>query len=182
MQTPVSDELWSIAFSQLATIARTASMPGSVYPSADLYSYCFMVAASGLISYGIDNVDLFRRAPAYIDRILKDANLPICRSSFRRSSNLDVRATLLSRADEVIERDAFGAMHKSFVAPLRHADRIGKCLLLGWWTGSESAHGQNAAIDPNRLGRRSGNKALLQKRLDHRTLAASQPRFLLKCS
>ena len=46
-----------------------------------------MVADGGLISYGIDTIDLYRRAPAYVDRILKGANPPICRSSFRPSSN-----------------------------------------------------------------------------------------------
>jgi putative tryptophan/tyrosine transport system substrate-binding protein len=35
-----------------------------------VYPYRYMVAAGGLISYGVDPVDLFRRAPDYVDRIL----------------------------------------------------------------------------------------------------------------
>src|SRR5207302_7090209 len=80
-----------------------------------IYPYRFMVAAGGLISYGIDNVDLYRRAPAYIDRILKGASPadppvqpPI---KFEMAVNLktakalgiEMPATLLGRADEVIE-------------------------------------------------------------------------------
>ena len=52
-----------------------------------IYPYRYMVADGGLNSYGIDTIDLYRRAPAYVDRILKGANPPICRSSFRPSSN-----------------------------------------------------------------------------------------------
>ena len=74
-----------------------------------------MVDAGGLISYGIDNVDLFRRAATYVDRILKGTNpadLPVqLPSKFELVVNLktaktlgiDVPATVLTLADEVIE-------------------------------------------------------------------------------
>jgi putative ABC transport system substrate-binding protein len=80
-----------------------------------IYPYRYMVAAGGLISYGIDTIDLYRRAPAYVDRILKGAkpaDLPVqLPTKFELAINLkaakelgiDISATLLGRADEVIE-------------------------------------------------------------------------------
>jgi putative ABC transport system substrate-binding protein len=87
----------------------------SRYRVPTVYPYRYMVAAGGLIAYGVDPVDLFRRTPAYIDRILKGANpadLPVqLPTKFEMAINLktakalglDVPPSLLARADEVIE-------------------------------------------------------------------------------
>jgi putative tryptophan/tyrosine transport system substrate-binding protein len=74
-----------------------------------------LVRDGGLISYGPDYTDLFRRTADYVDRILrgeKPANMPVQRpTKFLTAINLktakalglDVAAGLLVTADEVIE-------------------------------------------------------------------------------
>ena len=80
-----------------------------------IYPYRYFVADGGLISYGIDQVDLYRRAPVYIDRIFKGAkpsDLPvqlptrfelIVNMKVAKAQDISIPATLLARADEVIE-------------------------------------------------------------------------------
>jgi len=80
-----------------------------------IYPYRYLVAGGGLLSYAPDLPDHFRRAAAYVDRILKGekpAELPVqgptkyelvINLRTAKSLGLSVPPTLLASADEVIE-------------------------------------------------------------------------------
>jgi putative ABC transport system substrate-binding protein len=80
-----------------------------------IYPFRYFAAKGGLISYGVDQVDLFRRAAPYVDRILRGVrptDLPIQQpTKFELVINLKTAKTLgvnvpqrlLYTADEVIE-------------------------------------------------------------------------------
>jgi len=80
-----------------------------------IYPYRYMAQAGGLMSYGTDNADLFRRAATYVDRILKGAapaELPVqlptkfefvLNAKSARQQGLDIPLKLKAFADEVIE-------------------------------------------------------------------------------
>jgi putative tryptophan/tyrosine transport system substrate-binding protein len=85
------------------------------YRLPTIYSVSEFTRSGGLIAYGIERTDLFRRAASYVDRILKGekpADLPVQQPiKFELAINLktakklglEVPSTLLVAADEVIE-------------------------------------------------------------------------------
>ena len=104
----------------------TASAPANVHRNLILrlaaqcrlptiYPYRYFVAAGGLICYGPDTFDQYRRAAGYVDRILrgeKPADLPVqAPTKYELVINLKTASalgitippTLIARADEVIE-------------------------------------------------------------------------------
>jgi putative ABC transport system substrate-binding protein len=92
----------------IVTLAARHRLP-AVYP------YRFYVTAGGLMSYGPDLIDQFRRAAGYVDRILrgeKPSDLPVqvpvnyetvINLKAAKALGLQLPASVLARADEVIE-------------------------------------------------------------------------------
>jgi putative tryptophan/tyrosine transport system substrate-binding protein len=92
----------------IITLAARHQLP-AVYPLA------YFVRSGGLISYGPNSIDQYRRAAGYVDRILKGekaADLPVqaptkyelvINLKTAKALGIDVPHSLLARADEVIE-------------------------------------------------------------------------------
>jgi len=91
----------------IISLASRYRLP-AIYPSR------YFVTAGGLMSYGLDVTDQYRRAAGYVDQILKGkkpANLPVEQSTksalvinlkTAKTLDLEVPPTLLTTADEVI--------------------------------------------------------------------------------
>jgi putative ABC transport system substrate-binding protein len=126
-----SDDEFDAAFASAvaAKVGGLMTAPGPVFvvnakriadfallqPIPSIFHLPGFVRAGGLLSYGPDRADLFRRAATYVDKILKGANpadLPVEQpTKFQLLMNiktakalgLTVPSALLARADEVIE-------------------------------------------------------------------------------
>src|SRR5262245_17817314 len=80
-----------------------------------IYYFPFFAREGGLISYGPDEIDMFRRSAGYVDRILKGEKLTdlpvqaptkydlVINLKTAKALGLSVPPTLIARADEVIE-------------------------------------------------------------------------------
>ena len=92
----------------IITLAARHKLPAVYYER-------FFVAAGGLVSYGANYIDQYRRAAGYVDRILKGekpGELPVqapvkfelvVNLKTAKALGLDVPPSILARADEVIE-------------------------------------------------------------------------------
>jgi putative ABC transport system substrate-binding protein len=104
----IPDAFFASHSTQIVALADRFRLP-AVYP------YRYYAAQGGLLSYGVNNVDLFVQVAPYIDRILKGANpsdLPVQQPArfqlvinmkTAKALNLSVPPSLQATADEVIE-------------------------------------------------------------------------------
>jgi putative ABC transport system substrate-binding protein len=104
----LSTPLFIAGANQLAELAKKHKLP-------TMFAARAYVEAGGLMSYGPDRADLFRRAATYVDKILKGAkpaDLPVEQAAkpelvinlkTAKALGLAIPQSLLVRADEVIQ-------------------------------------------------------------------------------
>jgi ABC-type uncharacterized transport system substrate-binding protein len=105
---PVASALIAVQRNFVISLANRHRLP-------NVYAFRYYPVNGGLASYGVDNIDLHKRAASYIDRILKGekpANLPVqLADKFQlviniktaKALGLDIPVSVLARTDEVIE-------------------------------------------------------------------------------
>jgi putative ABC transport system substrate-binding protein len=106
--TVLPTPLFALNRALIVRLAATHRVPA-------IYPFRYFVQAGGLMSYGLDGVDIFRRAAQYVDRILKGekpGDLPVqAPTKFElvinlktaKAMGLTVPLSLLGRADAIIE-------------------------------------------------------------------------------
>jgi putative tryptophan/tyrosine transport system substrate-binding protein len=105
-----------VTVSPLATVNRELIITlAAQHRVPAVYPLRYFATSGGLISYGPERLEPYRRAPSYVDRILKGekpAELPVqpptkyelvINLKTAKALGLEVPPTLLARADEVIE-------------------------------------------------------------------------------
>ena len=104
----ISDPLMNSSAFRINTLALSARLPS-------IFSFRELVEIGGLVSYGPDNADQYRRAATYVDKILRGAkpgDLPVEQTTkfdltinltTAKALGLTVPPTLLTLADEVFE-------------------------------------------------------------------------------
>jgi putative ABC transport system substrate-binding protein len=105
----VVPDLFATTHSASIILAAARNNVPAVYPQS------YYARDGGLLSYGVDRVDIFRRAATYVDRILRGAkpsDLPVQQPTkyemvvnlkTAKALGLTVPQSILLRADEVIE-------------------------------------------------------------------------------
>jgi ABC-type uncharacterized transport system substrate-binding protein len=104
----VNEAFTTVNRSLIISVAAEQGIPA-------IYPFRFFVTDGGLMSYGVEQIDIIRRSSSYIDRVLKGEHagtLPVQQpTKFELLINmksakrlgLTIPPTLLARADEVIE-------------------------------------------------------------------------------
>jgi len=105
---PVPTPLMGVHRDVIISLTRRYRLP-------NVFAWRYWPIEGGLASYGTDNVELYRRAPSYVDRILKGekpGDLPVQQPTkfelvinlkTAKELGLDPPISLLARTDEVVE-------------------------------------------------------------------------------